>query len=182
MDTFEGEAPTLQVEQTVAVLTASPSAPTSSSPRRPAKTSPLPESVQGSLALGVDSSSISSGWFESYSRLGFAWSKSPDSSAATGERTSASRSTRWQTQGISWNGGYWMRGGSEYPNGAEGCSLSDILEDRPPDRFSLSPKAAKGILRRAERRGRMLPMRLEAALVALATQTATTTSPRSDER
>lgn len=43
--------------------------------------------------------------------------------------------------------------------------------------FSLSPRAATGILRRAARRGRTLPARLQAALEALAAaDTATTTS------
>src|SRR5204863_119653 len=54
------------------------------------------------------------------------------------------------------------------PNVAVGCSLSDVLENHVPPRFFLSPRAAQGILRRAEKRGRMLPSRLQAALESLA--------------
>ena len=48
------------------------------------------------------------------------------------------------------------------------CSLSEIVEARVPPRFFLSPKAARGILRRAAKRGRELPPALQAALTALA--------------
>ena len=42
--------------------------------------------------------------------------------------------------------------------------LSSILMDHVPERFSLSPKACRGILRRAEKRGKELPEVLKAAL------------------
>ena len=42
--------------------------------------------------------------------------------------------------------------------------LSSILEDTVPERFSLSPKACQGILRRAEKRGKELPQVLKTAL------------------
>ena len=42
--------------------------------------------------------------------------------------------------------------------------LSSILMDNVPERFSLSPKACQGILRRAEKRGKELPEVLKAAL------------------
>ena len=42
--------------------------------------------------------------------------------------------------------------------------LSSILEDTVPERFSLSPKACQGILRRAEKRGKELPEVLKVAL------------------
>lgn len=46
------------------------------------------------------------------------------------------------------------------------CSLSDILEDSGsvPQRFYLSATACAGVLRRAERRGRVLPPLLQTAL------------------
>ena len=46
--------------------------------------------------------------------------------------------------------------------------LVAVLVAEPPARFSLSPRAAKGILRRAEKRGRELPRHLHEALAALA--------------
>lgn len=47
-------------------------------------------------------------------------------------------------------------------------SLSQILEDSPHPKYYLSPKACLGILRRAKVRGKLLPKRLEAALLAQA--------------
>ncbi len=54
---------------------------------------------------------------------------------------------------------------SEQHSGAGACFLSQILEENVPDRYSLSPKACAGILRRAERRGKDLPPLLKAALM-----------------
>lgn len=49
------------------------------------------------------------------------------------------------------------------------CSLLDILETGDvPQRFYLTATACLGILRRAEKRGKELPMRLRAALQAVA--------------
>jgi hypothetical protein len=42
--------------------------------------------------------------------------------------------------------------------------LSQILEQNPSDKYSLSLKAAQGILRRANKRGKTLPVELEKAL------------------
>ena len=58
---------------------------------------------------------------------------------------------------------------SEWPNDAAVCSLSQILETGPiPQRFFLSAKACRGILRRAENRGKTLPPQLALALQAVA--------------
>jgi hypothetical protein len=59
--------------------------------------------------------------------------------------------------------------GSEYPSDAAACSLSAILEtgDVPPQYF-LSARACRGILRRAEKRGRTLPGHLADVLRAVA--------------
>ena len=42
--------------------------------------------------------------------------------------------------------------------------LSSILMDSVPEKYSLSPKACQGILRRAEKRGKELPEVLKVAL------------------
>jgi len=48
------------------------------------------------------------------------------------------------------------------------CSLSDTLETGDlPQRFFLSATACQGILRRAEKRGKVLPPMLEKALQAV---------------
>lgn len=57
----------------------------------------------------------------------------------------------------------------EWPNAAVVCSLSDVLETGElPQRFFLSATACRGILRRAEKRGKELPPQLRDALTAVA--------------
>ncbi|MNR50680.1 hypothetical protein D3C85_1702360 [compost metagenome] len=57
----------------------------------------------------------------------------------------------------------------EYPSDAVVCSLSDVLETgEVPQRFFLSATACRGILRRAEKRGKALPPPLALALKAVA--------------
>jgi hypothetical protein len=54
---------------------------------------------------------------------------------------------------------------SEWPNAAAVCSLSDTLETgNVPQRYFLSATACAGILRRAEKRGKVLPQQLKQAL------------------
>jgi hypothetical protein len=69
------------------------------------------------------------------------------------------------------SGGCWTLNISEWPSDAAVCSLSDILEESPDRKYLLSPKAARGILRRAEARGRELPPSLLTALEAVARTT-----------
>jgi hypothetical protein len=58
---------------------------------------------------------------------------------------------------------------SEWPNDADVCSLSQVLETTSiPQRFFLSSKACAGILRRAEKRGKELPPALQTALLSVA--------------
>jgi hypothetical protein len=55
----------------------------------------------------------------------------------------------------------------EFPSAAVASSLSDVLETGPlPPRYFLSATACKGILRRAAKRGKVLPSALHSALVA----------------
>ena len=57
------------------------------------------------------------------------------------------------------------------------CSLSDILETGDvPQRYFLSPTACRGILRRAEKRGKELPQLLAHALKAVAASEPTSTA------
>lgn len=56
---------------------------------------------------------------------------------------------------------WWTLNITESPNDAAECSLSRVLETGPHLlRYSLSAKACAGILRRAHRRGRVLPAQL----------------------
>ena len=62
-------------------------------------------------------------------------------------------------------------------NAAVVCSLSDILETGDlPQRFYLTAKACQGILRRAEKRGKVLPPPLARALAAVAASGPTSTA------
>lgn len=109
--------------------------------------------------------------FEQYAKYvldGFFGKTSRERSRARVGRTSDACSTPWETSGTAWRGGYLTRSSSESPRDAAVCSLSDVLEPNPPSKYSLSPEACRGILRRAERRGRALPPDLEEALTEAA--------------
>lgn len=57
-----------------------------------------------------------------------------------------------------------MRSFGEHPKEDVESRLSQILEARPHPKYSLSVKACQGILKRSERRGRVLPQVLKDAL------------------
>jgi hypothetical protein len=70
------------------------------------------------------------------------------------------------------SGQYWTRNSLECRSGGGVSLLSEILETGPIDpRFYLSATACKGILGRAEKRGKTLPAPLRLALEAGATET-----------
>jgi len=81
-----------------------------------------------------------------------------------------SSSIRWTNAGMAYRGAFSIASTSESPSVAAECSLSDILVAHAHPKYSLSPKAAVGILRRAERRGKALPPALEMALRTLSEQ------------
>jgi hypothetical protein len=63
---------------------------------------------------------------------------------------------------------FWTLSTSEFHSAAVACSLSDVLETgEVPERYFLSATACRGILRRAEKRGKSLPQQLHAALRAV---------------
>ena len=73
-------------------------------------------------------------------------------------------------------GAYWetvtvLPGGQSTLNTSESLkdavesSLSEVLEMNAPEKYSLSAKACRGILRRAEKRGKQLPDMLREALM-----------------
>ena len=73
-------------------------------------------------------------------------------------------------QDVSWEtdspllGEYTMHSFGESPKEENVSHLSQILEDCPHPKYSLSARACLGILRRAERRGKELPPELKEAL------------------
>ena len=85
------------------------------------------------------------------------------------EQTLPSCGTTSHSSAIGGPSGFWTLNTSVSPRDAVASSLSDVLETGPHlSRYCLSPKAARGILRRAERRGRVLPPALQEALETLA--------------
>ena len=114
---------------------------------------------------------------------------SPEPSAVTAEKTSSQSSRRsapsltktfqfldlrtgygnllgayWETASVL-HGEPSTRNTSESPSVAAESSLSEILQENAPEKYSLSPKACNGILRRAEKRGKELPPMLRDALM-----------------
>ena len=53
----------------------------------------------------------------------------------------------------------------ESPKDAVESRLSQILEERPPEKYSLSARACQGILRRAREKKKTLPAELESVLI-----------------
>ena len=83
----------------------------------------------------------------------------------TKEETSLACSKKWLTSGILLDGECWTLNTSESPKDVVESSLSDVLETKElPQKYYLSTKAAAGILRRAEKRGKNIPIKLKQAL------------------
>ncbi len=96
---------------------------------------------------------------------GSSWRMSPDCLRQIRDAISGQSSLHWTTQGfLTSNGKCWIRSSSECPNVAVESSLSQVLLTQVDDRYLLSGKAAAGILRRTEKRGKPLPERLRLAL------------------
>ena len=75
----------------------------------------------------------------------------------------------WRNWGMGPPTAFLTLSGSEFRSDAGVSSLSDILETGDvPQKYFSSPKACRGILRRAEKRGRTLPQSLRLALEQVA--------------
>lgn len=99
------------------------------------------------------------------SPLGCSGKMSPEFCQPTADGILENSSERWLSAGIASHTECWTLSFSEYPNAAVESSSSAILETGDlPQRYFLSRKACLGILRRAEKRGRELPLLLKAAL------------------
>ncbi len=80
-----------------------------------------------------------------------------------------SSSGRWPSSGILSDGVLLTAKTSESPNHAKESTLSGVIETQEaPDRYFLSPNAAKGMLRRANKMGRPLFPPLRKSLEILA--------------
>lgn len=165
----------------------------------PARTGRSPGNEPESKAIGPGSSSSSPASLTLFDPLGCSSRMSPDSSPlarvrdaetaaefflAIAEPTSPWSSPVWRTSGTAWRGGYSTVASSECRSAAGECSssepaLTEILEppQSVPGKYSLSGRAARGILARARKRGRTLPAALEASLQAVAGASAQTRQP-----
>src|SRR5690606_3325214 len=137
----------------------------------PARTSRWLDAVLDWLASGPDSSSSSLASLMSSVPVGWLSRTSLDFCRQTADGTWEPSSGRWGNSGMGGATVCLTLNTSEWPSDAVVCSLSDVLETQPvPSRYFLSPKAARGILRRAEARGQSLDPSLRAALERAAQQ------------
>ena len=144
--------------------------PTSGSGASPVRTSASPEwdlEADSAAAIPASFSSLLTSLASVAPRL-LSSKTLRHSSLPTMEEISQSSYGRWPTSGMAWRGAYLTVDTSASPNQEAESSLSDLLEDPPvPDRYFLSPNAATGILRRADRMGRNLFPPLRSALEIL---------------
>ena len=138
----------------------------------PVKTSALQESVEDLLA---NAQAYSLKWLDSLTKPKPSGSSSkmyPVYCHQTEEGIWESSSGRWLNSGMGSHTGFLTLNTLEYPNAVEESSLSDVLEmtGEHLQKYSLSAKAAQGILRRANKRGKVLPDQLQKALERIATQ------------
>ena len=104
---------------------------------------------------------------------GWSGRTSPACCRLTEEKRLEPSSEGWGNSGMGGPTESWTLSISDWPNDASVCSLSQVLEaGNVPRRFYLTPRACAGILRRAEKRGKALPVSLLQALLIVATQAA----------
>jgi hypothetical protein len=136
----------------LAALPANPSASQDSERAWQTSVATSPSNILGSLT-----DLAPSGWFGR---------TSPASCRAMEDGTLVPFSGAWSNSGMGSPTECLTLSSLEFHSGAVACSLSDILETGDlPQRYFLSATACKGILRRAEKRGKALPKQLAKALL-----------------
>ena len=80
------------------------------------------------------------------------------------DETLPSSSIGWHSAGMAWGGECLTLKASDLPSDAVACLLSQVLEAHVDARYYLSQKACAGILRRADKRGKVIPEPLRTAL------------------
>ena len=130
-----------------------------------AKTYQLPDAARDWLESDQDFGSSSIAFLQSLGHDGLLSRTSLACYPHQEGQTLPSSFEGWSNSGMACAGGYSTLSMPEYHSDAAVCSLSDILETDVPRKYYLSAKAARGILRRAEKRGRELPELLRRALI-----------------
>ena len=147
-----------------------------SSEEHPVRVSASRDFARDLMTLAETSCSPSGQWLAGIVPAGSFGRMSPASCPATKDGTLEPSSGCWQNSGMGSPTAFLTLSTSEHAdtgepfhNGGAVCSLSDILETGDvPRRFYLTAKACAGILRRAEKRGKVLPTLLARALQAVA--------------
>lgn len=135
----------------------------------PARTFRWLDDVLDSLESGAVYGGNSIGSFATFFPPGFLSKTSLAFCRATEDETWEPSSEGWGNWGMGGPTACLTLNGAECHNGAVVSSLSDVLETSDvPQKYYLSAKACRGILRRAERRGRELPTVLRLELVQVA--------------
>ena len=133
----------------------------------PVRISALLEAARDWLESEADFGSSSIAFLRSLGRDCALSKMSPAFYPATQEGTLPSSFKGWSNSGIASPGGYLTLNIFESPSDAVVCSLWEVLEPDALPKYSLSPKACAGILRRARKRGKELPETLRQALEAV---------------
>ena len=142
---------------------------TSSSEGHPVSLSQSQASEVDLLTAAATSRLSSLDWLLRYGLAGSSGKMCQASYPSTEGETLAPSSGRWLNSGMASRGECLTLATSEFHSAAVESFLSEILEAQPPpQRYFLSPKACAGILRRAEKRGKRLPVRLAEALGVVA--------------
>ena len=151
------------------------------------RTYQLPDAARDWLESDQDYGTSSLALLESLRHDGLLSRTSPACYPATEGEILPSSFAGWSNAGMACAGGFLTLSMPEWHSGAVVCSLSDTLETpedwlaRHPNatreewdeyirKHSLSVKARRGILRRAEKRGKGLPEMLRQALVSTSGQ------------
>ena len=131
-----------------------------------AKHSPLRECEKEWKTLEATSPWALLVWLISLDPNGLSGKMYPVSCQATEEGILVPSSGRFQNSGMGGPTGSWTLSTSACPKDAKESSLSDILQEIQdvPEKYYLSQRACQGIIKRAERRGKALPIHLSQAL------------------
>src|SRR3970040_22742 len=130
----------------------------------------LPDDALVLLESGADYGSSLQELLTNLSRDGLSLRTSPVFYPLKKDGTLPSSFDGWSSGGMAFAGGFLTLNTSDWPSAAAVCSLSQVLEADAPRKYYLSPKACQGILRRAEKRGKLLPPSLQASLEQVAQQ------------
>ena len=134
----------------------------------PVRTYQLPASARAFLESDQDFGSSSIEFLQSLNRDGLSLRTSPVCYPVTEGETLPPSFEGWSNSGMACAGGFLTLSSLEYHSAAAVCSLSEVLEVDVPPKYFLSPRAARGILHRAGKRGKELPEALHRALTQVA--------------